>query len=221
MNNFNLENDYLTTESLVDTAKKGSFETKLSDDNYDAQIVGVVTKMAKSKDTGKEYRAYNLVFQIKDDVGNSIHVASKNLTPSLSQKSTLYGYLKGWLKQTDANAIAEALTKANIITDKGFNFTGFIGKQCKISITMTPRKSDATKLDPFIMGILPAKKDSAYTAVKADLNTGMMFMKDRDGEKFMDVVILKEPKPRTTITDTVITNNSAECTEAPDSELPF
>lgn len=220
MNNFNLENDFLTTESLVDTAKKGSFETKLSDDNYDAQIVGVVTKMAKSKDTGKEYRAYNLVFQVKDDVGNAIHVASKALTPTLSQKSTLYGYLKGWLKQTDANAITEALTKANIINEKGFNFIGFIGKQCKISVTMTPRKSDATKLDPIIMGILPAKKDSAYTAVKADLNTGMMFMKDRDGEKFMDVVNLKEPKARAVITDNV--NTQPVDTEAVNSdELPF
>lgn len=198
---YNLENDMLSINDLADTGKSGGFKYELSDENYDAQIVGVVTKMSKYQETGKEYRSYTLVFQIKDDKGNPVYVGSKNLTPSLASKSSLYAYMKGWLKQSDPVAITEALKKAGIASDKGFSFTGFIGKQCKITINMTPSKKDPTKLNPVVAAILPAKKDTAYTAVKANLSTGSIFMYEIDGSKFLDVVTVVEMKKKEKASD--------------------
>ncbi len=219
MNQHNLENDYVSTEEMIENSTKGGFKQALSDENYNAQIVGIVSKMSKFIESGKEYRSYSFVFQMLDDDGKVTHVQSKQMTPSLSEKSTLRAYLQGWLKQSDPKAITEVLKSQNIISDKGFSFLGFMGKQCKITVNLKPSKKDASKLYPIVTAISPSKQDAVYTAVEATLSPKMLMFKEADSWKLLDIIKVVDKKAEAP-QKPAVTSEEVEV-EGDPSELPF
>jgi len=156
-----MNENYTSKEDLLSSANGGDFKP-LEDGAYASQVVAVVKKELKTQDSINTI--YELVFELRDEEGETHYVRSKALKPSLHEKSNLCKMMGQWLKQTAPEAIIEALEKAGIIDDKGFNFFNFVGKFARITVASQPSKKNPAKSYPAIMGMAPAK-------VKYDLNS--------------------------------------------------
>lgn len=213
MNNINnIDQDYTSLVDLEASAEsKGGEFKQLEDGTHDAVICGVVSRMmdtTNDKGVKSSVKVYELIYQVIDEEGSYHFLKSKALKPSLNEKSNLFKMMKTWLKASTAKDIIDALAKAKITSDKGFNFTGFIGKPCRLSTAAEASKKDATKMYPQIGSVLPAKKQFAISTKEG---VPEYMLKDNIGFKLADGLTVKSKTSK----DAVIMPDEAT------DDLPF
>lgn len=206
----------MSTQDLISTGETKSAKANLIDGMYPAAIIGVVGVINKGTDqkTNKayEYEAARFVFQLKDEDGKIQHIQGPAMSPSLSEKATLRKWMASWLKVNTAKEIVEKMETAGIISNKEFNWDGFLGKTPQVTIELIPSKTDSSKIYANIKGVTPSKKGQVHEIVPATIPE--FFVKDSIYSKFVDGIKVWSKEK----TDTIF----ADVPEDTDSsDLPF
>lgn len=181
------------TISKDDIIKQSSSGIELSDNLYSGTIVGyMVSKKPPFNDGGGEYFAVKFAIQIKDDADKNRIVQTNDMRISLSEKSTLFKQLSGWVKAASPTDLWERLEKANFMdpTTGNLNFDKFLGVNLALITKMVASKKDASKMYPdFTFAVV--KKGQEHQIDRGEWDEGGQcvpiwipdFIKDEDLEE--------------------------------------